>query len=231
MSICGLVATVVAAVWGVYSLLPDLIAEPGLPVLASDPYKWNILVTNKGRLPATQVTVGCAIREAEFQENFQMDAWALPTTRFDRLPIMTANQQISVLCPQYFGVFREGKSRRWMGHFSTEEDDAVGIPQGFKSVDVSSALAEINISYRVVWSIPRQEKRRLIGHRDQTGKIVWSPVGIAARLLSKPSVTRQRFTLQKCEKAGVERLQNLQPNGSIVLSVGTGFDSPPHCPE
>ena len=217
------VAPVVAAVWGLYTIRPDFVAEPGMPVIADDPYKWNFLITNKGKLPAG-VTTGCVIREVQFQEGYEADAWAYASTRFDTLPLMSTGQQISVLCPQYLQVFRNPKTRGGAAHFSNEEDRPFVPPQGFEPLTVNGALAEITINYHIWVIYPPVESRRFVGRRDQNKKLVWSPVGTAVRLLKPLSQQGRRFTLQKCEKPWRE-------GASYTFSIGAGFATPQPCPK
>jgi len=124
-----------------------------------------------------------------------MDAWALPTTRFDQFPVMYENHPLAVLCPQYLEVLSNPKTREFAAHFSTEEDTHFNARSGFEPLDVNSALAEVIIK---CWPcLPFGRNQRLVGRRGVDGKLVWSPVGPYARLLPKLSAAGKRMTLQK----------------------------------
>jgi hypothetical protein len=82
----------------------------------------------------------------------------------------TGNPSIEVQCPQYLQVFSNKKARQFIGRFSNAEDEPFSPPAEYKPVQVSAALAEIEIRYRIMWVYSDLERRRLIGRRDQNNK-------------------------------------------------------------
>ena len=220
----AVVLLLISHFWTLYSFRPSLDVEPYRALLPGDPYKQGFLITNKGKLSAKDVVASCAIRETEFEEGYQADAWAFANKRSDRLRWMAENERLSVLCPQHLQVFRDPSTKQGFAQFSSEADvQAQSVTtSAAKPLAVNSALAEILVEYKLLVA-PMKRSMRFVGRRDFENRLVWFPVGSSENLLTKRP-QRTRFTLQSCEKPWRE-------GTAYSVSIGDGFDAPRPCPE